>query len=109
MLKIIQCIASIIAHYRLLNSSTSRKFRQYHIIIPNSRTNSASQADYSKLPRNPNMVVPPPNVNANTNGTTTPNGNGGPFKPVPPPKPKNYRPPMQGGAPGQWENGVSNG
>lgn len=46
-------------------------------------------------------------------------GNGGtPFKPVPPPKPKNYRPPIQGGGnssgngngnsgqinSGQWEN-----
>lgn len=35
---------------------------------------------------------------------------GAPFKPVPPPKPKNYRPPMQGGnqmGGNQWENGVS--
>ncbi|XP_055905016.1 uncharacterized protein LOC129940651 isoform X1 [Eupeodes corollae] len=66
-----------------------------------SRNNSASQADYSKIPKNPHGIAPPPNVNSNGNGT--PNGNGGPFKPVPPPKPKNYRPPMQGS--GQWENG----
>lgn len=34
---------------------------------------------------------------------------GVPFKPVPPPKPKNYRPPIQGGQinSGNWENGVS--
>ena len=46
-------------------------------------------------------------------GPPQPNGSNGPFKPVPPPKPKNYRPPLQGGSgngpmnSGQWENGVS--
>lgn len=40
------------------------------------------------------------------------NGSGGnvvPFKPVPPPKPKNYRPPIQGGQinSSSWDNGVS--
>lgn len=34
---------------------------------------------------------------------------GVPFKPVPPPKPKNYRPPIQGGGQppnvNNWENG----
>ncbi|XP_075146706.1 zonula occludens-like protein polychaetoid isoform X3 [Haematobia irritans] len=76
-----------------------------------SRNNSASQADYNKIPKNPgmpHMVVPPPNVNGNMNGSTGPNGAGGPFKPVPPPKPKNYRPPLQnagnGNGPNQWEN-----
>lgn len=81
-----------------------------------SRNNSASQADYNKIPKQPvqphGMVVPPPNINGNMNGNSTPNGSGGPFKPVPPPKPKNYRPPMQnsgnGNGPNQWqENGVS--
>ncbi|KAM7359564.1 zonula occludens-like protein polychaetoid isoform 5-T5 [Cochliomyia hominivorax] len=79
-----------------------------------SRNNSASQADYNKIPKQPvaphGMVVPPPNINGNMNGNSTPNGSGGPFKPVPPPKPKNYRPPMQnagnGNGPNQWqENG----
>ncbi|XP_046804193.1 tight junction protein ZO-1-like isoform X4 [Lucilia cuprina] len=81
-----------------------------------SRNNSASQADYNKIPKQPGpppphgMVVPPPNINGNMNGNSTPNGSGGPFKPVPPPKPKNYRPPMQNSGNGnggnQWaENG----
>jgi hypothetical protein len=68
-----------------------------------SRNNSASQADYAKTPKSPQMMGPPQS-----------NGNSGaPFKPVPPPKPKNYRPPIQGGNgngpmnSGQWENGVS--
>uniref|UniRef100_A0A1I8NW97 Tight junction protein ZO-1 n=1 Tax=Stomoxys calcitrans TaxID=35570 RepID=A0A1I8NW97_STOCA len=76
-----------------------------------SRNNSASQADYNKIPKNPgmpHMVVPPPNVNGNMNGSAGPNGASGPFKPVPPPKPKNYRPPLQnagnGNGPNQWEN-----
>lgn len=80
------------------------------IVNPASRNNSASQADYTKSPKTP-QIGPP---------------SGAPFKPVPPPKPKNYRPPMQGagngngggggaggsgsgssGAPtnGQWDNG----
>jgi hypothetical protein len=66
-----------------------------------SRNNSASQADYAKTPKSPQMGPPGP---------------GAPFKPVPPPKPKNYRPPTNGGSNGnggaamhssQWENGVS--
>lgn len=81
----------------------------------NSRNNSVSQADYNKLPKNPQA----PNVNNGggpvpMNGSATPSSNGsGPFKPVPPPKPKNYRPPVQsGGSSGSggttpWENGVS--
>lgn len=90
-----------------------------YYICHNSRNNSASQADYNKIPKQTGatpahggMVVPPPNINGNMNGNSTPNGSGGPFKPVPPPKPKNYRPPMQnagnGNGPSQWaENGVS--
>ncbi|XP_037946383.1 tight junction protein ZO-1 isoform X3 [Teleopsis dalmanni] len=75
-----------------------------------SRNNSASQADYSKLPKNPQMVVPPPNINGSNNNAATNGNNGGPFKPVPPPKPKNYRPPIQGGSGAgngnaNWENG----
>ncbi|XP_065361964.1 tight junction protein ZO-1 isoform X4 [Calliphora vicina] len=81
-----------------------------------SRNNSASQADYNKIPKQTGappahgMVVPPPNINGNMNGNSTPNGSGGPFKPVPPPKPKNYRPPLQNAGnangPSQWaENG----
>lgn len=64
-----------------------------------SRTNSASQADYTKSPKIAHIGAPPPLP-------------GGAFKPVPPPKPKNYRPPIQGA--GQmnsnagWDNGVSN-
>lgn len=81
----------------------------------NSRNNSVSQADYNKLPKNPQA----PTVNNGggpvpMNGSATPSSNGsGPFKPVPPPKPKNYRPPVQsGGSSGSggttpWENGVS--
>ncbi|XP_073830505.1 zonula occludens-like protein polychaetoid isoform X11 [Musca autumnalis] len=77
-----------------------------------SRNNSASQADYNKIPKNPgmpHMVIPPPNVNGNMNGSAGPQAAaGGPFKPVPPPKPKNYRPPLQnsgnGNGPNQWEN-----
>uniref|UniRef100_A0A1B0CKN4 Putative tight junction n=1 Tax=Lutzomyia longipalpis TaxID=7200 RepID=A0A1B0CKN4_LUTLO len=61
-----------------------------------SRNNSATQADYSKTTKTGPMggQPPPPGV---------------PFKPVPPPKPKNYRPPIQGGGSGgnQWENGDS--
>lgn len=59
-----------------------------------SRNNSVTQADYTRSPKSPS--IGPPNV---------------PFKPVPPPKPKNYRPPMQGGQmhSGNWENGVSVG
>lgn len=81
-----------------------------------SRNNSASQADYNKIPKNaggmPHMVVPPPNVNGNMNGSAGANvAGGGPFKPVPPPKPKNYRPPLQnsgnGNGQNQWENQVS--
>lgn len=57
-----------------------------------SRNNSASQADYVKSPKSPQMGV-----------------GGVPFKPVPPPKPKNYRPPIQGGGQppnvNNWENG----
>ena len=54
------------------------------------------------------MMVPPPNVNGTVNGSSNgSNGTAGPFKPVPPPKPKNYRPPMQGAGPNQWDNGVS--
>lgn len=59
-----------------------------------SRNNSASQADYARTPKSPQI-----------------GGGGVPFKPVPPPKPKNYRPPIQGGQmnPNSWENGaVSN-
>ncbi|XP_049304721.1 uncharacterized protein LOC105232047 isoform X2 [Bactrocera dorsalis] len=72
-----------------------------------SRNNSVSQADYNKLPKNPHLIVPTSNINNNgSNGSST-NGTG-PFKPVPPPKPKNYRPPMQGGnSTGQWESGDS--
>ncbi|XP_054747083.1 tight junction protein ZO-1 isoform X2 [Anastrepha obliqua] len=77
-----------------------------------SRNNSVTQADYNKLPKNPHMVVPPPNINGNNNssGNGASNSSGsGPFKPVPPPKPKNYRPPVHGGnnASGQWESGDS--
>ncbi|XP_034488626.1 uncharacterized protein LOC117792552 isoform X3 [Drosophila innubila] len=81
-----------------------------------SRNNSVSQADYSKLPKNPHGVGQPPIVNngGQMNGSATPSSNGsGPFKPVPPPKPKNYRPPVQsGGSSGSggttpWENGDS--
>lgn len=62
-----------------------------------SRNNSATQADYAKTPKSPQI------------------GGGVPFKPVPPPKPKNYRPPIQGGGgggvqpplpPNNWENGA---
>lgn len=57
-----------------------------------SRNNSASQADYVKSPKSPQMGL-----------------GGVPFKPVPPPKPKNYRPPIQGGGQppnvNNWENG----
>ncbi|KAL7727612.1 hypothetical protein ACLKA6_014957 [Drosophila palustris] len=74
------------------------------------RNNSVSQADYSKLPKNPPIV----NNGGQMNGSATPSSNGsGPFKPVPPPKPKNYRPPVQsGGSSGSggttpWENGDS--
>lgn len=83
-----------------------------HAHPQNSRNNSVSQADYNKLPKNPqapNGGGPVP-----MNGSATPSSNGsGPFKPVPPPKPKNYRPPVQsGGSSGSggttpWENGVS--
>ncbi|XP_058984988.1 tight junction protein ZO-1 isoform X7 [Musca domestica] len=78
-----------------------------------SRNNSASQADYNKIPKNPgmpHMVIPPPNVNGNMNGSSAgpQAAASGPFKPVPPPKPKNYRPPLQnagnGNGPNQWEN-----
>lgn len=68
-------------------------------LFPLSRNNSASTADYSKVPKH--GVVPIPNINGN--GNTPPTNGNMPFKPVPPPKPKNYRPPVQG----QWENGVS--
>ena len=50
-----------------------------------SRNNSASQADYMRTPKSPQI-------------------GGVPFKPVPPPKPKNYRPPVNSG---NWENAVS--
>ncbi|XP_011188071.2 tight junction protein ZO-1 isoform X3 [Zeugodacus cucurbitae] len=70
-----------------------------------SRNNSVTQADYNKLPKNPHIIVPTPNINSNSSNGPSTNGTG-PFKPVPPPKPKNYRPPMQGGnsTGGQWEN-----
>lgn len=68
-------------------------------LFPLSRNNSASTADYSKVPKH--GVVPIPSINGN--GNTPPTNGNMPFKPVPPPKPKNYRPPVQG----QWENGVS--
>lgn len=62
-----------------------------------SRTNSASQADYTKSPKSPHIGPPPPPT-------------GGAFKPVPPPKPKNYRPPIQSAGqmnPNTWDNGVN--
>lgn len=73
----------------------------------NSRNNSITQADYNKLPKNSHLVVPQSSTNNNNNGSST--NSGGPFKPVPPPKPKNYRPPLQGGnnTGSQWESGVS--
>nr|XP_036229502.1 uncharacterized protein LOC106622754 isoform X3 [Bactrocera oleae] len=71
-----------------------------------SRNNSVTQADYNKLPKNTHLIVQT-NVNNNTSNGSSTNGTG-PFKPVPPPKPKNYRPPMQGGNnTGQWESGDS--
>lgn len=75
-------------------------YHHYYLYYYYSRNNSATQADYIKPPKIaqvgpplPNSQPPPPSA----------------FKPVPPPKPKNYRPPMQGGAQNgnQWENGVS--
>ncbi|XP_039958845.1 uncharacterized protein LOC120773793 isoform X3 [Bactrocera tryoni] len=72
-----------------------------------SRNNSVTQADYNKLPKNPHLIVPTSNINNNASNGSSTNGTG-PFKPVPPPKPKNYRPPMQGGnSTGQWESGDS--
>ncbi|XP_004529166.1 tight junction protein ZO-1 isoform X4 [Ceratitis capitata] len=72
-----------------------------------SRNNSITQADYNKLPKNSHLVVPQSSTNNNNNGSST--NSGGPFKPVPPPKPKNYRPPLQGGnnTGSQWESGDS--
>lgn len=56
-----------------------------------SRNNSATQADYKTPPPATKAIGPP--------------SSGTPFKPVPPPKPKNYRPPIQGGNVNHWDNG----
>lgn len=71
----------------------------HSICFFSSRNNSVSQADYGKSGKASNDLMGSP---GGSNGVPS-------FKPVPPPKPKNYRPPIQGGAPmgGQWDSGVS--